>query len=39
MDKVCKQMNLAPWEQGFCWFWVNDKEIFSYTDEDFEKAL
>ena len=39
MDKVCKQMNLAPWEQGFCWFWVNDKEVFSYTDEDFERRV
>lgn len=37
MDNVCKPMNLAPWEQGFCWFWCNDDEIFFYTDEDFER--
>ena len=39
MDNICKQMNLAPWEQGFCWFWINDEEIFFYTDEDFEKRV
>ena len=31
------KMNLAPWEQGFCWFWYNDDEIFSYTQEDFDR--
>ena len=36
------KMNLDPWEQGFCWFWYNDEEIFRYTQEDFDaraKAL
>ena len=31
-------MNLSPWEQGFCWYWYNDEEIFSYTEEDFDRA-
>ncbi len=37
MQKNKREMNLAPWEQGFCWYWHNDEEIFSYTDEDFER--
>ena len=28
---------LSPWEQGFCWYWHNEEEIFSYTEEDFER--
>ena len=37
METMEKEMNLNPWEQGFCWFWYNDEEIFQYTQEDFEK--
>ena len=36
METMEKEMNLNPWEQGFCWFWYNDEEIFQYTQEDFE---
>ena len=39
MENVSKQMNLAPWEQGFCWYWCNDNEIFFYTEEDFERHV
>ncbi len=39
MSEMIKEMNLNPWEQGFCWFWVNDEEIFSYTEEDFERRV
>ena len=37
MAENFREMNLNPWEQGFCWFWCNDDEIFSYTEEDFER--
>ena len=37
MEKVFREMNLNPWEQGFCWFWCNDDEIFNYSEEDFER--
>ena len=36
MNEIKREMNLEPWEQGFCWFWYNDKEIFEYTQEDFD---
>ena len=36
MNENQYQMNLNPWEQGFCWFWYNDDEIFHYTQEDFD---
>ena len=37
MDEIKREMNLNPWEQGFCWFWYNDEEIFKYTQEDFDE--
>lgn len=37
MEKIFREMNLNPWEQGFCWFWCHDDEIFFYTEEDFER--
>ena len=37
MGEIFREMNLNPWEQGFCWFWCNDDEIFYYTEEDFER--
>ena len=37
MSENFRAMNLNPWEQGFCWFWCNDDEIFLYTEEDFER--
>ena len=39
MNETIKEMNLAPWEQGFCWFWCNDEEIFFYREEDFERRV
>jgi len=37
MGEIFREMNLNPWEQGFCWFWCNDDEIFFYTEADFER--
>ena len=37
MGEIFREMNLNPWEQGFCWFWCNDDEIFFYSEEDFER--
>lgn len=37
MGKIFREMNLNPWEQGFCWFWCHDDEVFHYTEEDFER--
>lgn len=36
MNEIERKMNLEPWEQGFCWFWYNDEEIFKYTQADFD---
>lgn len=27
------------WEERFGWYWINAKEVFDYTDEDFERAV
>lgn len=37
MSERKEMINLEPWEQGFCWFWYNDDEIFRYTQEDFDE--
>ena len=37
MGEIFREMNLHPWEQGFCWFWCNDEEIFFCSEEDFER--
>ncbi len=37
MGEIFREMNRNPWEQGFCWFWCNDDEIFFYSEEDFER--
>ena len=36
MSEKKYEMNLNPWEQGFCWFWYNDDEIFKYAQADFD---
>ena len=37
MGEIFRKMNLNPWEQGFCWFWCHDDEVFFYSEEDFER--
>lgn len=37
MNEVIREMNLKPWEQAIAYFWYNDAEIFSFTQEDFDK--
>ena len=37
MSEVVREMNLKPWEQGFCWLWYNDEEIFHFTQKDFDE--
>ncbi len=27
------------WEERFGWYWINAKEVFEFTDEDFERAV
>ena len=39
MKEIFREMNQNPWEQGFCWFWCNDDEIFFYSEEDFERRV
>ena len=29
--------NTEPWSQAFVWLWYNDREIFKYTQEDFDQ--